>query len=574
MMKMKKCCLVALFALAVLCLAAPGTAATKYVTETGAGVKDGSNWDNASDNLKDVMNTAESGDDIWVAVGTYSPGNDVTDTFKLNKGVKVYGGFAGGETALTQRNWETNKTVLSGGNSVYHVVTGGTDATSADTRLDGFTVTGGNANGPNEEDKYGGGMYNDNSSPTVVNCTFSGNTAQDEGGGMHNAFSSPTVENCIFSGNGAAKYGGGMYNWQSSSTVANCTFSGNEAAGPGGGGGMYNVGSSPTVENCTFSGNEAAGPGGGMGNNSSSPRVENCTFSGNTADMNGGMSNWNSSPTVVNCTFSGNKAERGGGMGNRSNSSPRVANCTFSGNTAAKDGGGMYNQFSSPGVVNCTFSGNTAAELGGGMHNNNSSPTVVNCTFSRNTATSSGGGMLNWASSLTVVNTILWGNVAPNDNSGPDIYQSGGTLTLNHCVVGKYVLANGATEDKTNLIRTDPLLTELDVNGDPVVPPAELYVYGLKPSSPALDAGLNVGTQISGDVKVPDVDQLGTTRPQNGKVDIGAFEKPEGGTPPTPPAPPPGPGGGGGSGGCDAGMGAIAVFALLGAVLLHRKDEN
>jgi hypothetical protein len=36
-------------------------------------------------------------------------------------------------------------------------------------------------------------MFNDNSSPTVVNCTFSGNTADLNGGGMKNYYSSPTV---------------------------------------------------------------------------------------------------------------------------------------------------------------------------------------------------------------------------------------------------------------------------------------------------------------------------------------------------------------------------------------------
>ena len=91
----------------------------------------------------------------------------------------------------------------------------------------------------------------DNSSPTVTNCTFSGNSADMEGGGMHNWDSSPTVTNCTFSGNSAER-GGGMHNINNSSpTVTNCTFSGNSASGQGGG--MYNYNnSSPTVTNCIF----------------------------------------------------------------------------------------------------------------------------------------------------------------------------------------------------------------------------------------------------------------------------------------------------------------------------------
>ena len=68
-----------------------------------------------------------------------------------------------------------------------------------DTVLEGFTITGGNAS-------QGGGMRNFQSSPTVTNCTFSGNVATIQGGGMHNSnSSSPTVTNCTFSRNQTAQ---------------------------------------------------------------------------------------------------------------------------------------------------------------------------------------------------------------------------------------------------------------------------------------------------------------------------------------------------------------------------------
>jgi len=93
------------------------------------------------------------------------------------------------------------------------------------------------------------------SSPTVTNCTFSGNSAS-EGGGMCNDFySSPTMTNCIFSVNSAASYGGGMGNKRSSPTVTNCTFSVNSAASLGGG--MSNDDSSATLTNCVLWGNTA-----------------------------------------------------------------------------------------------------------------------------------------------------------------------------------------------------------------------------------------------------------------------------------------------------------------------------
>ena len=118
-----------------------------------------------------------------------------------------------------------------------------------DTVLDGFTITSGIA-------IIGGGMGNNNSSPTVTNCTFSGNTALNVGGGMYNILSSPTVTNCTFSGNTAKVAGGGMYNWNSSNpTVTNCTFSGNMTSIGLGGGGMRNSSSNPTVTNCILWGN-------------------------------------------------------------------------------------------------------------------------------------------------------------------------------------------------------------------------------------------------------------------------------------------------------------------------------
>ena len=88
----------------------------------------------------------------------------------------------------------------------------------------------------------------DGSSPTIINCAFIDNVAINSGGGMFNQNADPTLTNCTFSGNRADdNTGGGMYNFGSSPTVTNCTFSGNMA----GGGGMINfANSNPTVTNC------------------------------------------------------------------------------------------------------------------------------------------------------------------------------------------------------------------------------------------------------------------------------------------------------------------------------------
>ena len=361
-----------LFAGVALCaqLAGPAWARVIHVKADATGANNGQSWANAYTDLPTAGLNATFDDEIWVARGTYKPttGDSRTASFALQSGVSLYGGFAGTETARGQRNWEANPTILSGdigiagdaADNSYHVVRGNAMVTYP-SLLDGFTITGGNANGSGGDYSQGGGMYNYYSSSTVTNCTFSGNTAYWQGGGMYNYHSSSTVTNCTFSGNTKGTYqdggGGGMYNFYSSSTVTNCTFSGNTVNwGPGGG--MYNDDSSPIVTNCTFSGNTAYGRGGGMYNTSSSPIVTNCTFSGNTSDgtQGGGMYNNTSSPAVTNCTFSGNTAGPG----------------------SQGSGGGMYNYGGSPTMTNCIFWGNTAPS-GAEVYKTTGTPTFSHC---------------------------------------------------------------------------------------------------------------------------------------------------------------------------------------------------
>ena len=254
------------------------------------------------------------------------------------------------------------------------------------------------------------------SNPTLTNCTFSSNSADDGGGGIFNYDSSPTVTDCNFIGN-SANNGAGMENNQCSPTLAYCTFSDNDANNYGGA--MYNDNSDPNVTKCTFSGNYADYDGGGMCNDNSSPTLTDCTFNTNEADRAGGMYNvGGSSPTLIDCTFSGNSASLGGGMYNWSNSNSILTNCTFSGNRAESSGGGMCNDASDPNLDDCTFSGNEAY-WGGGMYNGNSSPTLTNCALSGNRALKDGGGMYNiHDSSLALTNCTFTNNSASSCGGG------------------------------------------------------------------------------------------------------------------------------------------------------------
>ena len=46
-------------------------------------------------------------------------------------------------------------------------------------------------------------MYNDNSSPTLTDCTFTEQLGRRYGGGMYNTSSSPTLTDCTFTDNSA-----------------------------------------------------------------------------------------------------------------------------------------------------------------------------------------------------------------------------------------------------------------------------------------------------------------------------------------------------------------------------------
>ena len=258
----------------------------------------------------DAFATIQDGIDIVMLPGTvHVTAGTYYESITLKESVQVLG--AGANITIIDGSTARN------GLPAYHVVVGTDNAT-----LDGFTVTGGSANGTGNNG-IGGGMYNWYSSPTVTNCTFLSNSAWDGGGGMVNWYSSPTVTNCTFSSNYAG-WGGGMYNGESSLTVTNCTFSSNSAGN--GGGGMYNHDYSlPTVTNCIFWSNSSTkGWGGGMHNHKSSPTITNCTFSSNSG---GGMLDWDSSPTITNCIFWDNGYE----IDNDATSTPLVTYCDIKG---------------------------------------------------------------------------------------------------------------------------------------------------------------------------------------------------------------------------------------------------
>lgn len=247
---------------------------TRYVKPVASGSADGSSWANASADLQAMITASAANDQVWVAEGTYYPTatTDRTISFRMKAGVSIYGDFpATGNPVFADRNLALYETILSGdidkndgpnfannsGNS-YHVVSNNNNGVNSTAVLDGFTISGGNANSGTYPNNSGGGMLNIFTSPTLVNVIFYGNNAGVNGGAMLNVSSVPSLKNVIFAGNNANGQGGAIANSNASPNITNATFWENNAGSGGGGMFSYTL-SSPTIKNSIFWGNTTGG---------------------------------------------------------------------------------------------------------------------------------------------------------------------------------------------------------------------------------------------------------------------------------------------------------------------------
>ena len=89
---------------------------TIYVRHDAIGANDGTSWTDAFLSLQDATAKSRSGDEIWVAGGTYKPtqpwaaDDPRAVSFQLKTGVGIYGGVAGTETTRDARDWGNHPT--------------------------------------------------------------------------------------------------------------------------------------------------------------------------------------------------------------------------------------------------------------------------------------------------------------------------------------------------------------------------------------------------------------------------------------------------------------------------------
>ena len=215
--------------------------------------------------------------------------------------------------------------------------------------LQGFTLQNGNGNDEDPDNNgsfytYGGGIYCENSDPSIKDCIIQNNTANEGGGaGIFCYESSPVFSGCTIKENETDDVGGGLYARDGSSpSFFDCIFFDNTAEF---GGGCYlKSASTPFLENVVFTQNNANNSGGGIGlKDDANIEAENLTISENIAEgLGGGLYINNADPTFSFALITDNTASSGGGIYIRNNSEIDLTNITLANNNAGLYGDGIY----------------------------------------------------------------------------------------------------------------------------------------------------------------------------------------------------------------------------------------
>jgi len=358
-----------------------------YVNTNASGDNNGSSWVDAFTDLQDAISLSQSGDDIWVAEGVYyASKTDETVSFSLVDGTNIYGGFAGNETSLSQREIENHETILSGDINKDGTIDGNTDNILIATNgiIDGFIIEDGYSSSnhgsmPNLSMK----ASNDSSKAKIGLLPRNNSKVPSQTSTQNQGHSSPGM---VTSGDAeSTKNGAGIVVWGVSATIKNTTI--RDCFADKGGGIYINVTNelskqplfyNVTVENCSSSSR-----GGGISiDMKSNPTFIDCSFINNYCGGKGGgiYNDFGCSPRLYNCLFLGNNSEMAGGIGNDGVSNSIIDKCTFTGNISSEQGAAVYQgtgPFNDPIIINSVISGNNSENGQSSIFNWNESNTAV-----------------------------------------------------------------------------------------------------------------------------------------------------------------------------------------------------
>ncbi|MCA9304695.1 MAG: hypothetical protein KC996_11290 [Phycisphaerales bacterium] len=502
-----------------------------YVDGGGNG-GDGLSWGTAFSDLQVAIDAAQPGDQLWVRKGLYQPlvpaAGSSDSAYLLVDGVEIYGGFAGNETLLEQRDPTAHLTTLSaaGDPAVLHVLEG--NGLGPGTLIDGFTIAGGTGGdtGIGGVGGAGGGMLLSDSSPTVVGCVFTQNST---------------------------RIGSGVYVQDGSPEFLDCDFLGNQSVRSGEGGGIYAIITQPgqtqalLVSGCVFNNNSvrqghwATGNGAGIfagegvvlsvldSDFTSNYGWHNGTF-GN-AVVGGAIAVLGDDTLIQNCSFITNYSNLGAGI--YSAGDIQIVQSLFVANRAV--GASTCGGFDCPSDVPDVYSG-----WGGALFVNSFAiADIVQCTIASNWSADSGGGVV---CNGTIRNSVLWDNRSPQPCCGEDpLPLSRMQIEFNasveySCVEGLLTPALGEDPPNPNNFPGSNELDPMFVAPTPISSgfgwlTGELGDHHLQSGSPAADAGNNaflpggLSGDLSGNPRL--IDDPGTVDTGAGGypiVDMGAFE--------------------------------------------------
>jgi len=317
-----------------------------FVKQDATGANDGTSWINAFTDLQDALDDSSPGEQIWIATGTYTPDGPTPDSshFIMVTLAEIYGGFAGTESSLVERDWQNNQTILSG--DVNHDDVGGDfftnridnahhililDVGSGESVVDGLTFIGGTtrldsyapvASDLNGYDRWSGGaLYIRNTSAKVRNCTFQDNNGFNGSGLFARDDSSISnsleIENSTFELNSVLNSGACWVSAWNNCFISRSVFQSNQAGNFGAGLVLGNM--NAIIEDCSFDENFASNLAGACfiihtsESKISHPSFQfnRCHFSGNNSASTGGALQLNNRVLSFNlgfdsCTFTQN----------------------------------------------------------------------------------------------------------------------------------------------------------------------------------------------------------------------------------------------------------------------------
>ncbi len=462
------------FVLALVCYCLSASAQVVYVNRAATGTNNGTSWTNAYTSLGAAMRaTTVAGRQIWVAAGTYKP--DTITGLPLRPGVQLYGGFAGTEANLGQRNVATNRTILSGdigsndvtGNfttnrtdNAHHVIfLNGTDTISRAV-IDGFEVRGGNtlATPPNTPTPpiaavlaaHGGGVLA--ATPvTVRNCSFTDNAGAN--GAAITAVGGPAsgalVRDCSFERNFTGERALVYYLNLRSGDIRRCNFQNNLTAR---GCFLANNSRGVVADSCLFTRNRTAGTllCAGLYTLGSAANISNCIFRDNRSDagaagmwLNGGNAANTRVNSVSNCIFerdstAGASGAFGGAMQITTSAIATLNNCIFRENFASTGGGAVVvASVSNATLTNCILEKNKVNSTGGAVRTQDQGTRFLaeGCTFTENSSVAFAGAIVTRsASSATLRNSVLNKNKSQAGGAAT-VADQGSVITFEDCKI-------------------------------------------------------------------------------------------------------------------------------------------